>query len=281
VNQHSKLSVIIPTFNRYKITRGIIHQLQQQDFPGFQIIVSDSGSTDGTQDLGKEFPEIVILNVGANKWWSGAINEGILYAQKIKSNLLLIINDDLIIPDNLIGRMMEYHQEYPETLITTAQLELSGLIYVGSQFKGVFRERVNIRNLPNKVINIDCSNGCCMLIPAKIFEKIGLVDEDKIPHIGGDLNIYLRAQKFGYQCIAVPDLLIKQTSHTDYTNKFSARTILNHPGSAMHFKTYLYNGNALYNSWGKFIFLGIKNHFIYIKTLVIILIKLSGASKLK
>ena len=268
---NSRLAVIVPTFNRLKDTRSIIEQLQQQVYSNFQIIICDSGSTDGTQNLNKEFPEIIILNVGTNKWWTGAVNEGVSYAQKLKTELLLIINDDLLIPINLTERLLEYNQTYPETLITCVQIELSGLIYSGSNFKGPFKQRENIRKLPNKIENIDCSNGCCVLIPAKVFINIGLVDEKKFPHVGGDLNIYLQSRKYGYNCIVVPDILIKHTSYTDYLNKFSIRTILSHPGSAMHFKTYLYNGKALYNSWVKFIFLGIKSHFKYMKTLVKIL----------
>ena len=94
-----------------------------------------------------------------------------------------------------------------------------------------------------------------------------------------DLNIYLKALNLGYKCIVVPDLLIKHTSYTDYGNKFTVRTILSHPGSAMHFKTYLYLGNSLYNSWLFFIFLGIKNHYIYLKTLIKILLQLAIARK--
>lgn len=279
MKQNSRLAVIVPTFNRLKDTRCIIQQLHQQVNSNFQIIICDSGSTDGTQNLNKEFPEIVILNVGTSKWWTGAINEGVSYAQKLKTELVLILNDDLLIPMNLTERLLEYYHSFPDTLITCIQLEFSGLIYAGSKFKGPFKLRENIRKLPNKIENIDCSNGCCVLIPTKVFDNIGLIDENKIPHVGGDLNIYLRSRIYGYNCIVVPDILIKQTSSTDYLNKFSIRTILSHPGSAMHFKTYLYNGYALYNSWINFIFLGLKNHIIYLKTLAKTVLKLAVAKK--
>ena len=271
MKQNLKLAVIVPTFNRLNHTRSIIQQLHQQVYSNFQIIICDSGSTDGTQNLNKEFPEIVLLNVGSDIWWTGAINEGVSYAKKLKTELLLIINDDLLIPINLTERLLEYNQLYPETLITSVQLELSGLIYAGSKFNGSFKQRENNRKLPIEIENIDCSNGCCVLIPMKVFYNIGLIDEKKFPHVGGDLNIYLKSRKYGYNCIVVPDILIKHTSYTDYSNKFPIKTILSHPGSAMHFKTYLYNGKALYNSWLNFIFLGIKSHFKYIKTLVKIL----------
>jgi len=274
-----KIAVVIPTFNRVKETRSIILQLLLQNSSFFGIIICDSGSKDGTQNLNSEFPMITILNVGADKWWTGAVNAGIQYATYLGCELILILNDDLLIPNDLAVRLYDYSKKYPDTIITTVQQELSGLIYAGSKFNGIFQERQNIRNIPDEVLQVDCSNGCCFLIPINILNAIGNTDENKIPHVGGDLNIYLKARNLGYKCIVVPDLLIKHTSYTDYGNKFTVRTILSHPGSAMHFKTYLYLGNALYNSWLIFFFLGIKNHFIYLKTLTKMLLQLAIARK--
>uniref|UniRef100_UPI004047DC13 glycosyltransferase family 2 protein n=1 Tax=Algoriphagus sp. TaxID=1872435 RepID=UPI004047DC13 len=274
-----RLAIIIPTFNRIDETRRIIQQLLNQDFIDYKILICDSGSIDGTERLDEEYPGLKILHVGSDKWWTGAINVGIQYATNLGCVLILILNDDLLIPNDLGVRLHEYSEKYPDTIITTVQKELSGLIYAGSKFNGIFKERENIRKIPSGVVQVDCSNGCCFLIPISILTAIGNTDESKIPHVGGDLNIYLKARNLGYKCIVVPDLLIKHTSYTDYGNKFTVRTLLSHPGSAMHFKTYLYLGNSLYNSWLFFIFLGIKNHYIYLKTLIKILLQLAIARK--
>lgn len=274
-----QIAIIIPTFNRVNETRNIILQILRQDFNQYKIIICDSGSTDGTQNLESEFPDITILNVGPDKWWTGAVNSGIQKAKKEGFKLLLILNDDLLIPENLISRLFEYSNQFPKTIITTVQKELSGQLYAGSIFKGIFKFRENIRKFPEEILQLDCSNGCCFLIPTEIIAVIGITDENRIPHVGGDLSIFLRSRNAGYKCIVVPDLLIEHTSYTNYSNKFSIRSILTHPGSAMHLKTYLYLGHTLFNSWLKFVFFGMKNHYIFLKTLIKMVIELGMSRK--
>jgi GT2 family glycosyltransferase len=274
-----QIAIIIPTFNRVNETRNIIQQLLRQDFNQFKIIICDSGSADGTQNLELEFPDIIILNVGPDKWWTGAVNSGIQKAINEGFELLLVLNDDLIIPKDLISRLFEYSNQFPSTIITPVQKELSGQLYAGSIFTGIFKFRENIRKLPDEILQLDCSNGCCLLLPTEIIAVIGLTDEIKIPHVGGDLSIYLRSKNAGYKCIVVPDLLITHTSYTNYSNKFPISTILTHPGSALHFKTYLYLGHTLFNSWIKFVFFGMKNHYIFLKTLIKIVTQLAISRK--
>ena len=269
MKHNSKLAVIVPTFNRLKDTRSIIQQLQQQVYSNFQIIICDSGSTDGTQNLNKEFPEIVILNVGTNKWWTGATNAGIRYAKEKGFSLVLLMNDDLNIPTDLLKHLISYYHTYPDALLTTMQRDFRGKLYIGSLFKGIFRERVNIANPQPRPLFIDCSNGCCILIPSQIFNIIGLTDDSEIPHLGGDLSIYLRARNLGIKCIVIPEVVIQHTSTTNYINKAKLQTIFTHPGSALHFRTYIKTGYELYGSLMKFTFLGAIGHYRFIKEILI------------
>jgi glycosyltransferase involved in cell wall biosynthesis len=52
-----KASVVIPTYNRCDLLRDTLHQLTRQTLPTgeFEVIVSDDGSTDRTEDVVREF----------------------------------------------------------------------------------------------------------------------------------------------------------------------------------------------------------------------------------
>ena len=242
-----QIAIIIPTFNRVNETRNIILQLLRQDFNQYKIIICDSGSTDGTQNLESEFPDITILNVGPDKWWTGATNEGIRYAQKNEFSSVLLLNDDLKIPENLLSTLIQNKIYYPNSLLTTIQCDINGQIYYGSHFKGLFKTRIN-SNFLDETNVIDCSNGCCVMIPMSILNAIGLTNEILIPHIGGDISLFLRAKKFGYTSIVIPKIIIYQTSSTDYIKKVSLNNLFTHPGSAVHFKTYINTGHQLYGN---------------------------------
>jgi len=262
-----QIAIIIPTFNRVNETRNIILQLLSQDFNQYKIIICDSGSTDGTQNLESEFPDIIILNVGSDKWWTGATNEGIRYAQKNEFSSIVLLNDDLTIPENLLSVLIQNHKLYPDTLLTTAQCDLNGQLYYGSHFKGLLKTRIN-NKFSNNSKFIECSNGCCVFIPLSILNTIGLTNEILVPHTGGDISIFLRAKKFGYKCIVIPETIIYHTSSTDYVKKVSIHNILTNPGSALHLNTYINIGYELYGNWFRFVVYGVKNHFQYFKEVI-------------
>src|SRR5207302_9522758 len=54
--------VIIPTFNSITVTRSCLADLSRQVYPNIAIVLSDSGSTDGTCEvIPKEFSQVVIV----------------------------------------------------------------------------------------------------------------------------------------------------------------------------------------------------------------------------
>jgi glycosyltransferase involved in cell wall biosynthesis len=57
-NPEPKISVLIPSFNHAHYIRETIESVLCQTFKGFECIVVDGGSTDGTLDILKEYPEI-------------------------------------------------------------------------------------------------------------------------------------------------------------------------------------------------------------------------------
>ena len=54
-----KFSVVIPTYNRAATLRQTLTALMAQDYPDYEIIVVDDGSTDDTRAMiAREFPQV-------------------------------------------------------------------------------------------------------------------------------------------------------------------------------------------------------------------------------
>ena len=108
-----KLSIITVSLNSEKTIRDTINSVASQNYKNIEHVFVDGGSTDGTQNLESEFPDIIILNVGSDKWWTGATNEGIRYAQKNEFSSIVLLNDDLTIPENLLSVLIQNNKLYP------------------------------------------------------------------------------------------------------------------------------------------------------------------------
>lgn len=91
-----KVSIIIPTFERYNSVKRALSSLSNQTFPPnlYEVIVSIDGSKDSTEDLVKTFP----AEYGLRSVWNphagraAARNAGI---QGSKGEILIFIDDDM------------------------------------------------------------------------------------------------------------------------------------------------------------------------------------------
>ena len=97
----SKVSVIIPTYNRAEFLRSSIESALKQTFTDLEIIVSDDKSTDHTREVVRSFKDRrikYILNQG-NKGVSAARNLGILASEG--EYIAFLDDDDEWLPDKL------------------------------------------------------------------------------------------------------------------------------------------------------------------------------------
>ena len=99
--------ILIPTYNRYEITKKCIFNLLNGTFKDILIILCDSNSTDKTSELVELSDKIKYLNVGKDSWYSAAINKGVDFITQFnRSNFVLILNDDIETPSNLVEQLL-------------------------------------------------------------------------------------------------------------------------------------------------------------------------------
>jgi len=77
--------VLIPVFNRLKLTKSCIESIKKHEKDiDLSIILVDDGSTDGTSEwVQTYYPEITILQGTGSLFWGGAIHYGVEYILKI------------------------------------------------------------------------------------------------------------------------------------------------------------------------------------------------------
>ncbi|MBN1517760.1 glycosyltransferase [Candidatus Sumerlaeota bacterium] len=71
-----KFSVVVATYNGGRTLRQCLESLEQLDYPDYEVIVVDDGSTDDTQEILKDFPKLRVVTQ-TNQGLSLARNSGI------------------------------------------------------------------------------------------------------------------------------------------------------------------------------------------------------------
>lgn len=124
-----RISVVIPAYNVEKFIRQSVESVLEQDFPSFDCIVVDDGSTDRTADILAEINDmrVKILRV-ENGGVSRARNIGY---QAAKSDYILFLDGDDILHPTALSRLYQAIEDRPDAVLvfgTTIRLLPSGKV---------------------------------------------------------------------------------------------------------------------------------------------------------
>ena len=207
-NRHTAfVSVIVPAYNRSRMLKEAADSVLNQDYPQFELIVVDDGSTDDTPELLAAYGEKITIIREPNRGVSAARNRGIAAA---KGELIAFLDsDDLWLPGKLAKQAAFFHAR-PEALICQTEE-----IWIR---RG---KRVNPKNRHRKLSGMifEPSLHLCLVSPSAVmmrrslFEKVGLFDET-LPACE-DYDLWLRVScRYPVFLIDTP-LIVKRGGHAD------------------------------------------------------------------
>lgn len=200
-------SVVIPTYNRQPILEKCLRALEQQSFPsttpvtGYEVIVVDDGSTDGTVDwleeYGTHFPHLQLYeqeHLGP----AAARNLGI---QKSRGEIIIFIDSDLVVLDQFIhshaiglmhGNRLD-HKNQPPRCFTY------GRVINTANFNHPTQE-------PYKITDFSAAYFATgnVAIPKHWLETAGLFDSRFQQYGWEDLELGVRLKELGLKLIKCP-----------------------------------------------------------------------------
>src|SRR5690606_4973297 len=90
-----KIIIILLNWNGKKDTLECLGSLEKVDYPNFQTLIVDNGSTDDSIAAFREnHPNLPILETKANLGFAGGNNVGIEWALRHNAEWILLLNND-------------------------------------------------------------------------------------------------------------------------------------------------------------------------------------------
>lgn len=116
-----KITVVIPNWNGMRWLKGCLESLSSQDYQGFDTLVIDNGSTDGSVQFIKEnFPGIKVMCLDRNTGFANAVNIGI--ENSTTPYIALLNTDTQAYPDWLSSLLRKIESSPPEVAAINPQM---------------------------------------------------------------------------------------------------------------------------------------------------------------
>jgi glycosyltransferase involved in cell wall biosynthesis len=102
-------SIITPCLNRVQYIGAAIESAKNQDYPVFEHIIMDGCSTDGTLDLLRKYPHLIVSSEPDQGMYD-ALNKGIARSH---GNIISLLNSDDTYTQGALKAVVEAFEQYP------------------------------------------------------------------------------------------------------------------------------------------------------------------------
>ncbi len=210
-----KLSIIIPNWNQFSLLSTCLKSLMAQTFAGFETIVVDNGSTDGSPESIKSlFPWVRLIELETNTGFATANNIGLEHAT---GKYIITLNNDTRAEPNWLEELVKPAEDDPQIGMVASRTciwdntdiidTLGGRICRDGMSRGAFRgQSFSSLNLPD-LVPILYPSPCAALYRRSMLDEVGFFDDDFFAY-AEDTDLGLRARWMGWQAVAATNAIV-------------------------------------------------------------------------
>jgi len=195
--------VVVLNWNGWRETIDCLSSLESLDYPDYQVIVVDNGSTDNSAaEICKAHPQITLLETGRNLGFAGGNNVGIRYALEQGADYVWLLNNDTKADPHALTAMVEVAESDPRIGAVGSVLyymdEPERVQAWGGGWVSLWWGISRHFTMPVPAERIHYITGASLLIRRRALEEVGLLDEDFFMY-WEDADFSLRLRKAGWR----------------------------------------------------------------------------------
>lgn len=205
------LLVIVLHYSGQDDTLECVASLGRQTYQNVHTVVVDNGAVEKLGPrLTTAYPWVEVVEMTENRGWSGGNNEGIRLAIARNYDFVCLLNNDTVLPQNAVARLMESAAFLGPCVLHPAIDSYGDDSKI--QFDPTTPEPpmmiVTAMTERPDLYDISVVNGSCLLAHVDIFRKIGLIDE-RFFLLYEDTDLGKRAVSAGFRLYCDPAVRIQ------------------------------------------------------------------------
>lgn len=215
---HPSASVVIVNLNRREMLVACLASLRVQSLRGFEVVVVDNGSADGSAEAVRRFDaggtfSIRVVENSENRGFCGGNNQGIAAS---RGELVALLNNDAEAEASWLESLRAPFQD-PAVGMTASKIlvwedpgridKAGHLMYPDGQNRGRGTGEID-RGQYDREEEVLWPDGCAAMYRRSMLEEIGGFDEDFFAY-ADDAELGLRARVAGWRCVYVPGAVVR------------------------------------------------------------------------
>lgn len=205
------VEIVVLSWNGRSLLQQYLPALTRLDYPAYQIIVVDNGSTDDTIPfLASEYHQVRLIANDANLGFSRGINPGL---RQTSADVVVLLNNDVEVRPNWLTELVRPLHDQPDIGITGAKLYFPDgrtLQHAGAMLEqplAIGRHRFYRQpdtGQADELCDVDYVTGAAMAVHRRVINQIGLLDESFAPFYYEETDYCTRARNAGFRVVYVP-----------------------------------------------------------------------------
>lgn len=193
------VSVVIPTFNRRETLENVLPLLARQTLPAdqYELLLCDSGSTDGTTELLEKLaiPNLRHVRPAENRGRSGARNAGI---REAIGEFVLFTDADILASPNLLEEHLRLHRTRPHSAVVGLEIQVDSVAEYEQVRDNPYDKGRHMHGRDSKELSWLFFLTGNASAPRQALLDVGMFDENFTVYGHEDLELGYRLQKAGY-----------------------------------------------------------------------------------
>jgi len=203
--------IIVLNWNNAADTIECLNSLREIKYVNKRVVVVDNGSTDGSREKIKGWissagpgAPFFLLENSRNLGFTGGNNAGIDYALQNNTEYILLLNNDTLVPEDLLGRLVDSAWDIPRLGILGCKIRHypaeDRIWFSGGYINSLKGCAYHFTDDCQEQRQCDFITGCLMFIPCPVLKEVGAFD-DRYFLISEDTDLSRRVLQKGYQLV--------------------------------------------------------------------------------